>query len=110
MSAEQFLPVRGGPGFLSTILYCTRTVVSLQYSLKSVTGGSQDTHGHTRAHHHATAETAADSTAAGPEPTAPRGPAADSEELKKPPPANPTLPPHPLPERLPAPARRRSAK
>ena len=59
-------------------------------------------------HDHATAETATDSTAArtaaGPESTAPRGRLRRGRPRR----TRPCL--HPLPERLPAPARRRSAK
>jgi hypothetical protein len=55
-------------------------------------------------HVSATTEAAADSTAAGPEPTAPRG----RLRRGRPQQTRPCL--HPLPERLPAPARKRSAK
>ena len=55
-------------------------------------------------HVSATTEAAADSTAAGPEPTAPRGRLRRGRPQR----TRPCL--HPLPERLPAPARRRSAK
>ena len=62
----------------------------------------------THPHDHATAETATDSTAAGtaagPESTAPRGRLRRGRPQR----TRPCL--HPLPERLPAPARRRSAK
>ena len=60
---------------------------------------------HTRtAHDHATAETARGSTSAGPEPTAPRGRLRRGRPQR----TRPCI--HPLPERLPAPARRLSAK